>query len=250
MQIEVITDRKTRIIECHNGIHGSMKQALEYAFEAGQLLTEVKDEFNHGEFLPWLKENMPFSDKTAETYMKLHKHRCKIETVSNLQEAYRQIETIEQQEKQSEAKKQTERVRIFRETGVKPEGWRRGTDDKAVERKEREEQRREENFQKAKEQIKEQQEKREEWYEPEPDQTEEWIKDTIEEIQKEKEKHAHLNLSSYAENRNQDEMFYAIEKYLNSFDGVSAQLEAAHNLIKKLKMIVNDLQIKSVGIEA
>ncbi|MDY7027155.1 MAG: DUF3102 domain-containing protein [Spirochaetota bacterium] len=60
----------------------------------------------HGEFLPWLKENVPFEQKTAWRYMKLHEHNCKLGTVTNLQEAYRKIEEIETQEKQTEQKRQ------------------------------------------------------------------------------------------------------------------------------------------------
>jgi hypothetical protein len=59
--------------------------------------------------------------------------------------------------------------------------------------------------------------------------------------------HDHLNLSSYADNMSQQDMFSAIERYLNTFDTGSQKLEAAHNLIKKLKMVVNDLQRESVG---
>ncbi len=50
----------------------------------------------HGEFLPWV-ETLPFDERTAQRYMKLNHYKNKTDTVSDLQEAYRQLETIEQQ---------------------------------------------------------------------------------------------------------------------------------------------------------
>jgi len=56
----------------------------------------------HGEFLPWLKENVPFAVRTAQDYMRLHRYRDKCASLAHLQEAYRKIEEIETQERQSE----------------------------------------------------------------------------------------------------------------------------------------------------
>lgn len=64
------------------------------------------------------------------------------------------------------------------------------------------------------------------------------------------QKHAHLNLSTYADNMTQRDMFSAIERYINTVPTLSGQLEAAHNLIKKLKMIANDLQVQSTRSES
>jgi hypothetical protein len=237
----VMIDRWRRIIECHNGVHGSMKQALDYALEAGQLLTEVKEELQHGEFLPWLKENMPFEQPTAWRYMKLYEYQNKLFSVNNLQEAYRQIETIEAQEKKRKERENREKIQQFEETGEKPETWDRSTDyqyKKTKEDREFEEQK-QAAFQEKEEAAKKHYSKEE---------IDKAIKNA-ERVSAELEKHAHLNLSSYADTASQSSMFAAIELYLNSFDGVSSQLEAAHNLIKKLKMIVNELQMKSVEIK-
>ncbi|MDY7028625.1 MAG: DUF3102 domain-containing protein [Spirochaetota bacterium] len=67
------------------------------------LLTEQKAELAHGEFLPWLKENVPFSEDTAERYIQLFAYRDKTASVADLQDAYKKIEEIETAEKQSEA---------------------------------------------------------------------------------------------------------------------------------------------------
>lgn len=127
-----LTDIKDRIINCHNGIHGSMKQALNYALEAGKLLTDIKNELEHGEFLPWAEKNLPFSRQTSDRYVKLYRYKSKMPTVSNLQEAYKQIETIEKQERESEQRKAITRVIHYRKTGEKAKDWRRGTDDKLL----------------------------------------------------------------------------------------------------------------------
>ena len=248
MHLEAVTDRTSRIIECHNGVHGSMKQALDYALEAGKLLTEQKEELSHGEFLPWLKANMPFAERTAQNYMKVHAYRAKTQGLADLQEVYRQIETIEAQEKQGEKAKQRERVETYLKHGVKPAGWRRGTDDKAAEERRQENVEREERVQRAKQEMQDHQEARIHEQEEKKRKDEFWesFHAAAEEYVKDVEKHEHLNLSSYADNMSQQDMFTAIEKYLNTFDGVSGKLLAAHNLIKKLKMVVNELQRESV----
>jgi hypothetical protein len=146
-----------KINELHRGIEDKLRSSVSDAIEIGRLLTEKKGQLQHGDFLPWLKGNCNFSQKTAWSYMKLNEHQCKLESVTNLQEAYRQIETIEKQEKQSETAKAWKRVNYFIKTGNKPEGWRRGTDDKLYQ----DEIERQERFKKMRERQKEIDEKME-----------------------------------------------------------------------------------------
>jgi len=49
---------------------------------------------SHGDFLPWLQANCSFNERTAQRYMKLNAYRDKCDRVSDLQEAYQQIETM------------------------------------------------------------------------------------------------------------------------------------------------------------
>ncbi len=58
-----------------------------------------KEFVGHGNFVKWIENNLDISDKTAEKYMKLSEYGNKIELSSNLQDAYKQIETIEAQAK-------------------------------------------------------------------------------------------------------------------------------------------------------
>lgn len=231
---ELSKDSKVqRIIECHNGIQQSMIDALNYATEAGELLTEQKKRIGHGNFLPWLKANMPFSQKTAWNYMKLYEHQNKLENITNLQDAYYQIENLEAQEKKQKEQENRKKILEFKETGEKPKSWDRST-----------------SYQYKKEQDEEAyQQRKQEAYKPKdsskPKITQEEINEALNitnRLSKQIEENHQLNLSSYADNFNQQKMFSAIEYYINSFTTMSAQLEATHNLIKKMKMIANDLQ--------
>ena len=77
MNLSIVENRTERIIECHRGIAGSMKQALDYALEAGELLSVQKEALKHGDLLPWIKAFMPFSERTDYNYIKLHEHHDK-----------------------------------------------------------------------------------------------------------------------------------------------------------------------------
>jgi hypothetical protein len=45
--------------------------ALEHARRAGELLVAAKERAGHGQWLPWLKANCPFSERTAQGYMRV-----------------------------------------------------------------------------------------------------------------------------------------------------------------------------------
>lgn len=94
--------RAQEIINLHEGIVSSMRRSVQDAIRIGELLTEAKADLDHGEFLPWIERELPFSNKTAESYMRLYGYRSKIESASNLQDAYRKVEQLEDQARQSE----------------------------------------------------------------------------------------------------------------------------------------------------
>ena len=88
MELEKI--RTEEIVTLHQEIIGHLKQSLEKAIRIGQLLSEQKESLKHGQFTPWLKGNVPFSDRTARNYMRLwhERDRIKTESVSDLSSAY------------------------------------------------------------------------------------------------------------------------------------------------------------------
>jgi hypothetical protein len=79
------------IIQLHDKITAALKTSLQNAIRIGELITEVRSETKHGEWLPWIKEHMPFSDETARKYMKLHQHQDKFQSDWNLTDAYEYI---------------------------------------------------------------------------------------------------------------------------------------------------------------
>ena len=80
-----------KIITLHNEITEALKSSLEKAILIGQLLIGQKEKLNHGEFTSWIKENLPFTDRTARNYIKLFNNKDMLitETVSDLKSAYR-----------------------------------------------------------------------------------------------------------------------------------------------------------------
>ena len=78
----------TRIKELHLEVLGLAKTTLKKAIKIGEILSRQKRELGHGNWLPWVNR-LPFSYKTAERYMAVFENRLKLDTVSNLSEAYR-----------------------------------------------------------------------------------------------------------------------------------------------------------------
>jgi hypothetical protein len=80
-----------KIKELHASIMGHARTTLKEAIECGELLMKVKNKCKHGEWLPWLKDNVPFDQKTAWNYMRCYDNRddAKLGNVPNLTEAYR-----------------------------------------------------------------------------------------------------------------------------------------------------------------
>ncbi len=78
------------IVQLHDEITHSLRTSLEKAIRIGELLAGQRQALKHGEWLPWVKEHMPFTDQTARTYMKFHlnKDYLKFKKPLNLEEAY------------------------------------------------------------------------------------------------------------------------------------------------------------------
>lgn len=117
----------------HLEIEGKLRATVADAIRAGEILAKIKESLPHGDFTPWVKANCRFSDRTARQYIQVFEYRDKTATLADLQTAYSQIETIEAQAKRSEEENARRRVKEYLKTGKKPEGWRRGTDDKLAE---------------------------------------------------------------------------------------------------------------------
>jgi hypothetical protein len=72
VQAEVpLTELARQINDAHRQCEQALKSGLSHALAAGQLLLEVKSRVGHGGWLGWLKANFGFSERTAQTYMRV-----------------------------------------------------------------------------------------------------------------------------------------------------------------------------------
>jgi hypothetical protein len=72
------------------------RRGLEHAIAAGLLLIEAKELVEHGEWLPWLQANCPhISPRQAQTYMRLARHRDRLDAVKNAATAHLTIAAAE-----------------------------------------------------------------------------------------------------------------------------------------------------------
>lgn len=58
----------------HHEVEQHARATLESAIECGRLLAAAKGRLPHGGWLPWLSEHFDGSERTAQTYMRLHEH--------------------------------------------------------------------------------------------------------------------------------------------------------------------------------
>lgn len=231
---EIQRSVKDRINGLHRGIQDKMRTSVADAIEIGRLLSNEKDRLGHGNYLLWVK-TLSFSQVTAYNYVSLFKYKDKITNTVNLSKAYQIATKAEQEAQQQERKRHEALIQQRDETGEKPKGWNRSTDYIAKKQRDNAE-------------IRQQMDEKPEESAPLSSDEIDRVLDASERAVEREKAHAHLNLSSYADNANQADMFAAIERYINTFDNASRQLEATHNLIKKLKEIASALQRESVAI--
>jgi DNA modification methylase len=86
-----LEDGKDRVVvdtitTLHNEFQKGYSRTLEVAVQIGTLLYDKRKELKHGQWLPWAKKNLPFSDRTARNYIQIFQHadRLKLEKVSNI----------------------------------------------------------------------------------------------------------------------------------------------------------------------
>jgi len=89
-QLTVLRDK---IREAHGQFINSMKDTMEAGITAGQLLIEAKEELEHGAFIQWIQETMPFTERTAQKYMRIARNQDKLKEKGArlLSEAYNAV---------------------------------------------------------------------------------------------------------------------------------------------------------------
>lgn len=63
----------------HHACEAAARSSVKHAIRCGEMLAEKKAALKHGEWLPWLEQNFEGSERTAQTYMKLHRERTALE---------------------------------------------------------------------------------------------------------------------------------------------------------------------------
>jgi len=227
---------KTHIEEIntlHFNIEGKLKSTVKDAIKLGELLTNVKQELPHGTFLNWINDNCNFSDRNAERYMKLHNYKSKIDIVSNLPEAYKQIQYLEQEKKRTESQKAFKRVKQFKSTGIKPEGWRRMTDDKLYKEEIERDKRIEENRKRIN--------KIDNENKSTSNMFDDLLNNVIEKSKKVNSFKDSIRLSFEGKN---DSFIDALIDYLDGLNDDNRRIEVCYNVIKVAKNIAKELQRK------
>ena len=101
MSTAIEKSRITEINTLHSEIGGYLKMTLDKAIRIGELLQEQKEGLKHGEWLPWVEGNLSFTDRTVRNYLRVYENRerLKMETVSDLTDAYRLLEAPKENER-------------------------------------------------------------------------------------------------------------------------------------------------------
>ncbi|WP_061232527.1 DUF3102 domain-containing protein [Leptospira noguchii] len=83
----------TELNRLHQSILTAGKNMVRFAIEAGEILTKKKDELEHGEFIPWVENNLNFKIRTAQRYMRIYEKRDQINAsmLTHLEDAYKLI---------------------------------------------------------------------------------------------------------------------------------------------------------------
>jgi hypothetical protein len=66
-----LADLGVRINEAHTRALENAGKAIGYAIACGKMLLEAKDKVPHGQWLPWLRNNIKFSERSAQGYMRI-----------------------------------------------------------------------------------------------------------------------------------------------------------------------------------
>ncbi len=82
-----------RIVKLHGEVAGNFKLTVEKMIEIGGELHTQRESLDHGQWLPWIKANLPFSYKTVERYVSCWENRAKLklDRLSNLESAYKML---------------------------------------------------------------------------------------------------------------------------------------------------------------
>ena len=89
--LPTVSKSLAEVLSLHQALIADARMTLQKAIRIGELLTGIKASLKHGDWLPWVEKNLPFSDQTGRNYIRLWEKRDdpKFKTVLNFRDAYR-----------------------------------------------------------------------------------------------------------------------------------------------------------------
>ena len=86
-----LQDATLQIKDMHGIVNDGVKIVFENAINIGEILCVQKKKLPHGEFTKWVENNLPFTMRAAQNYMKLFNNKGLLEdaNVSHLGQAYK-----------------------------------------------------------------------------------------------------------------------------------------------------------------
>lgn len=220
----------------------SYRRTVDDAIKIGELLKDAKLQLEHGEFMQWC-ERQGIKHYTADKYMKLVDYKSKMLSCSNLDQAYQLIESEENKRKREEFEEQTSRIREYKKTGKKPDGWNESTDAYRLKKEQEDaeyEKRKTEMFEKKQREY----EEREKSRKYADVNTEEILSGLSNMMEVNNEKEKLLSKMRLSGNNAKEPIYEALFEYLAGLN-VNRRLEACHNIIKFCKGIAAECQTKS-----
>ena len=117
---------KMFIIDCEG--------VMNRAFELGRILCKLTKEYSDEEFRDWLTDEVTsisnISKRTAYDYIDYYKYKSVAIDAINLTDALKQISVHKAKLKELEYEKSAQRMIEYQKTGVKPDGYKKNTDER------------------------------------------------------------------------------------------------------------------------
>lgn len=126
-----------KINALHDRANSRAKMAVSDAIEIGKLLSDAITEHGKKTLSAWIDAgNVTIARSVAYRYVDLFEYRDQIGESKNIFVAYKQIADIKADQKRIEYKQSADRVAEYKETGKKPEGYKKNTDERRAEKHE------------------------------------------------------------------------------------------------------------------
>jgi hypothetical protein len=103
----------SRIKAAHKSITEHTRNIIDRAIEAGDALNQAKAKLDHGQWLPWLRNNCDLSERNAQIYMQLANNKSQLKSaaaadLSTLADALRFIQTTDSSQTQTATSNQSQ----------------------------------------------------------------------------------------------------------------------------------------------